>query len=298
MRNEIIDRLQKISKGDIPEGYKKTETGIIPIDWEVKQIQELCELVSGQHILADDYNDTGKGIPYLTGPADIINRKISPTKYTEKPKALCMKDDILITVKGSGAGKVVIADSEYCISRQLMAIRPKEPEHKYFYYVFEDMATKYNNESEGLIPGINRNDINEKIIPIPSEAVERKTIATVISTWDKAIELLENLIEQKKLQQQGLMERLLTGKIRIPGFHNGWEKIKLGSVLKERKELDRTDLELLSITGQLGVIRRTEIEGKDNSSEDKSKYKRIAPLDIGYNGSSTLFRTVFIRSVA
>lgn len=62
-----------------------------------------------------------------------------------------------------------------------------------------------------------------------------------------------------------------------------WPRVRLGEVFNERIEINRTDLQLLAITKERGVIKRNELELKDNSSEDKSKYKRIAPMDIGYN---------------
>ncbi|NCG68966.1 hypothetical protein GWJ21_13820 [Bacillus coagulans] len=115
------------------------------------------------------------------------------------------------------------------------------------------------------------------------EVKEQKKIAKIISTWDKAIELKEKLIEQKKKQKKGLMQKLLTGEVRLPGYSGEWKKVKLGEILKERKETGYTELELLAITSSKGVVKRTEVDIKDNSSEDKSKYKRILPNDIGYN---------------
>jgi len=98
-----------------------------------------------------------------------------------------------------------------------------------------------------------------------------------------SFELKEKLIEQKKQQKKGLMQKLLTGEVRLPGYSGEWKKVKLGEILKERKETGYTELELLAITSSKGVVKRTEVDIKDNSSEDKSKYKRILPNDIGYN---------------
>ncbi|MCM3024194.1 restriction endonuclease subunit S [Heyndrickxia ginsengihumi] len=119
-------------------------------------------------------------------------------------------------------------------------------------------------------------------LPLPP-LPEQQKISSILSTWDKAIELKEKLIEQKKEQKKGLMQKLLTGEVRLPGFEGEWKEVRLGSILKERKETGFEQLELLAITSQKGVVRRTEVDIKDNSSEDKSKYKRILPNDIGYN---------------
>lgn len=107
----------------IPAGYKLTELGVIPEDWVVKSLKDGIELFSGQHILAQFCNTDGRGVPYITGPADFPEGVIRNSKFTEYPSTICQANDILVTVKGSGAGLMVISDDEYCISRQLMAIR-------------------------------------------------------------------------------------------------------------------------------------------------------------------------------
>lgn len=64
---------------------------------------------------------------------------------------------------------------------------------------------------------------------------------------------------------------------------SGWKKVKLGDLFAERNEIHETDLELLSITGTRGIIPRSELEGKDNSNCDKSKYLKVCVGDIAYN---------------
>ncbi|WP_276211083.1 restriction endonuclease subunit S [Heyndrickxia coagulans] len=130
--------------------------------------------------------------------------------------------------------------------------------------------------------GLSQENVRKIKVTLPKRQEQQK-IASILSTWDKAIELKEKLIEQKIQQKKGLMQKLLTGEVRLPGYSGEWKKVKLGEILKERKETGYTELELLAITSRKGVVKRTEVDIKDNSSEDKSKYKRILPNDIGYN---------------
>ncbi|AEP00976.1 restriction endonuclease subunit S [Heyndrickxia coagulans] len=67
------------------------------------------------------------------------------------------------------------------------------------------------------------------------EVKEQKKIAKIISTWDKAIELKEKLIEQKKKQKKGLMQKLLTGEVRLPGFYGEWEKVSFSDIFIKTK---------------------------------------------------------------
>ena len=101
--------------------------------------------------------------------------------------------------------------------------------------------------------------------------------------WDEAIEKQARLIEKLALHKRALMQRLLSAKLRLPGFSEPWKIHKLQELFTERNETNRTDLPLLSITGDRGVILQTESEKRDTSNDDKSKYKRIAKGDIGYN---------------
>lgn len=79
------------------------------------------------------------------------------------------------------------------------------------------------------------------------------------------------------------MQQLLTGKKRLSDFTVPWVATSLGNLFSERKETNCEKLQLLAITGTQGVIPRSELDLKDNSSEDKSKYLKIRIGDIGYN---------------
>ena len=80
--------------------------------WQTVKLGAVCELISGQHIDARDYNTCGRGIGYLTGPSDFGPTNPVISKWTESPKVKAKCGDILITVKGSGVGKVNVLDLE------------------------------------------------------------------------------------------------------------------------------------------------------------------------------------------
>lgn len=116
--------------------------------------------------------------------------------------------------------------------------------------------------------------------PLP----EQKKIAEILGGCDEAIEAQERLIALKQQRKKGLMQQLLTGKTRFPQFAGKpWREVRLGDVFSVRKESNREDLELLSVTAEGGVVKRDGLNRKDTSSEDKSKYKRVCPGDIAYN---------------
>jgi len=91
---------------------------MVPEGWQPQVLAEGIELISGQHIAANDYTYTADGVPYLTGPDDFPRGEIIVTKYTKKPRVTCRVGDILITVKGAGVGKLARANQDYCISNE------------------------------------------------------------------------------------------------------------------------------------------------------------------------------------
>jgi len=182
-----------------------------PIDWKQDTLRDGIILISGQHIAVAHYSGEPIGIPYLTGPADFNGKNPNETKYTDQPKACCKAGDILITVKGAGTGTIAIADKNYCISRQLMAVRPTRFDTRFIFYVLESNFERYNSVAAGLIPGITREDILSTPLEVPP-IIEQEEIAHILLTWDSAIEKTVKLIKAKRLRHGALSNKLLSRK--------------------------------------------------------------------------------------
>lgn len=128
----------------------------------------------------------------------------------------------------------------------------------------------------------NQRDFGKMLLPVPPLLVQDQ-ITSILSTWDRAIDTVSKLIDAKTRLKKGLMQQLLKGKRRFPGFEGEWETFRLDDLFDERKERGNPTLPMISITGKRGVISRDEVDRKDTSNADKSKYLRITPGDIGYN---------------
>lgn len=142
-------------------------------------LSDVCDLISGQHIEAKDYNSAGAGIGYLTGPSDFGDRYPVVTKWTLKPKRTAVAGDILITVKGSGVGSVnIMHESELAISRQLMAIRSKGIPMGYLFGFVRMQQGHFQSLANGAaIPGISRVDVLKLKIPIPDISVQKRYVS-------------------------------------------------------------------------------------------------------------------------
>ena len=102
---------------------------------------------------------------------------------------------------------------------------------KYFldYYLKKRIQEEVNS---GNTPYIKKNTITDMLVNTPTKESEQQLIAQYLSDIDLLIENLENLIEKKKLIKQGVMQELLTGKKRLPGFNIEWKQVELGSLGK------------------------------------------------------------------
>jgi len=184
--------------------------------WEYASLGREISLISGYHVLAQYCNAEMIGFPYVTGPSDFASGSIQISKFTTRPVTICEPDDILITVKGSGVGSMISADGQYCISRQLMAIRISQNRSSSFmYYCLLQESTSFGSVATGLIPGISRSDLLETTIFIPEELPEQSAIASVLSDMDAELEALEGKLAKARQVKQGMMQQLLTGKIRL-----------------------------------------------------------------------------------
>ena len=199
----------------------------IPKGWNLQSLSQDVELRSGQHLLADEWHHEPIGVPYLTGPADFPNGHIVITKYTEHPKVMCSAGDVLITVKGSGCGRLARVSSAACISRQLMAIRPCTWNSDFIFQVLTASSQLLADQASGLIPGLTREQLLNLQFPIPP-LPEQKKIAAVLSSVDAAIEKTEAVIAQLQVVKKAMMEQLLTKG--LPGRHTRFKQTDLGVI--------------------------------------------------------------------
>ena len=274
------------TSNNIPQGYKATALGIIPQEWEVMRLGDIVSITSGESPSLYHLKAEGK-YPYVK-VEDLNNcekYQESSREYSDDNNTTIKAGSIIFPKRGASIlnNKVRIAAKDIQMDSNMMAITPHtaivDTEFLYIRILHERL---YRIADTSSIPQINNKHIIPYKIAVPPLAEQRK-IAEVLGVWDEAIEKQARLIEKLALRKRGLMQRLLSAKLRLPGFSEPWKIHKLQELFTERNETNRTDLPLLSITGDRGVILQTESEKRDTSNDDKSKYKRIAKGDIGYN---------------
>lgn len=198
-------------------------------DWQKTLLGDDVELISGQHLLAEEWSTEPGGVPYLTGPTDFVGRGIRVTKFTTRPKVMCSAGDLLVTVKGSGSGRTAVADRDCCISRQLMAVRPRSWDRGFVWHVLQQAEARVRADASGLIPGLSREQILGLSVLLPPLPEQRK-IAAILSSVDETIEKTETVIAQLDVVKKAMLEELLTRGIQNRRLETIAEEWRLGRV--------------------------------------------------------------------
>ncbi|MGD8590335.1 MAG: restriction endonuclease subunit S [Chromatiales bacterium] len=124
----------------------------------------------------------------------------------------------------------------YLPDKLWQTVPKKQANMKWLSYVLASTRSRYvlsrlATGTSGSMKNITKSELMSLKILIPEKGEQTK-IAQILSTWDKAIETTEKLIENSKAQKKSLMQQLLTGKKRLPGFDNGWKEYQLKDVVK------------------------------------------------------------------
>lgn len=139
----------------------------------------VISLLSGTDFKPEEYNDQMKGIPYITGASSLSAFGVILNRWTENPKVIAKKGDVLLVCKGSGYGKTVICDVEEAhIARQIMAIKKKSVMNmEYIMHFLNANLILIKSNGQGVIPGIDRESVLNMSFPLPPLAEQRRIVA-------------------------------------------------------------------------------------------------------------------------
>ncbi|WP_457744384.1 restriction endonuclease subunit S [Sulfurimonas sp.] len=218
----------------------------VPEGWEIKSLEELCEVVGGGTPKRDDEDNWLNGlIPWAT-PTDItaiknsnfINgtkEKITEYGLKNSSSKLLPTNSILLTSRATiGARK--INTIPMCTNQGFTSLIPKENNTKFLFYLLSRYEKYMNSRAYGTtFPEISKTEVKNVKVLLPSKMIEQQKIAKILSTLDSAIEASQKLIAKEKNIKKGLMHDLLTngidenGTIRSPKTHQ-YKESELGLI--------------------------------------------------------------------
>lgn len=287
---EIKQRIEQICQGNVPEGYKQTGQNIIPQGWKKLSFEQVAMVRSG---LVSPKTEPYSSMLYI-GPENIEKDtgRIQNVRFATELGLISGKFyfdafSIVYSKIRPNLNKVCVPDFEGICSADCYSIKVRENIDRNYLFALMLSHQFYKRavacSMRTGMPKINQDDLNTICLVFPDNLEEQQKISAILTTQDKVIELKEKRLAEKQRQKKYFMQQLLTSKRRLLGFSGEWKTERLGKLFHERKETNCEGLEMLAITGTQGIIPRKELDLKDNSSNDKSKYLRVCVGDIGYN---------------
>ena len=220
----------------IPAGYKQTEVGVIPKDWEVKQITDVCDFIVPGRNKPQFSNDT---IPWITTPdledgGEVFDSRlglsVSRMEANRVGSRVVPAGSVVMSCVGE-LGITAYARCDIVINQQLHAFIPSRLIDGLFLLhaiktrkgYLEGIATKT------ALPYLNKENCNSIRLPFPP-LPEQRAIAAALSDVDALLAKLDQLIAKKRDLKQAAMQQLLTGQTRLPGYSGEWEVRLLGEI--------------------------------------------------------------------
>lgn len=260
------------NRTQIPQGYKESQLGIIPKEWEVKRLGDLCiGIYSGRNKTRID-----SGTYPVYGSTGIIGKTNEYQYEGEK---------ILVARVGAHAGQVSLASGKYDVSDNTIIVENKECFSIYFAYQ-QLIAANVNKMVFGSGQPLITAGMLKRMIVIYPPYEEQEQINSILKLWDTAIEKQSELIEKLKLRKRALMQQLLTGKERLPGFSGEWKEVKLGNISERiTRKNEEDNKNVVTISAQRGFVVQTDFFNKSVASETLDNYYLVHKDEFCYNKS-------------
>ena len=280
------------------EGYKQTKLGWIPSAWSVRKLTDVVE--KSQYGLSLSSTEDGQ-IPMFK-MNNFVDGKLSPygvdrvnLEENEIKNYRLEKGDLLFNRTNSQelVGKTIFdLEGLYVFASYLVRFKidnsSANPEFVNYFFNFSETQQKLKSIATIGVSQSNINPTNLKNwlrIPLPP-LPEQRAIADCLSTWDQAIQTLTQLIAQKELRKKWLMQQLLTGKRRLPGFGGEWKEITLDEI-SERVTQKNEELNdnVVTISAQRGFVRQEDFFNKRVASDTLVGYYLVHRGEFAYNKS-------------
>ena len=215
--------------------YKPSDLGEVPDGWQSVKLGAIMKVRQGLQIPISERlkKPTPTSMEYIT--IQSINRTGQEREYVESPssRVVCNTEDVLMTRTGNTGIVVTGVRGAFHNNFFLMDFNRKKIDRFFLVNYLRSPRVQHLiliKAGASTIPDLNHKDfysIDFPLAPLP----EQKKIAQILSTWDNAISATERLLENSQQRKKALMQQLLTGKKRLPGFEGEWRRIELGELL-------------------------------------------------------------------
>lgn len=278
------------AKNNIPKGYKYSAVGIIPQEWEVKFFKDVCTFLNGRAYKQEELLSQGK-YPVLRVGNFFTNTNWYYSDLELDKDKYAVEGDLLYAWSAS-FGPRFWNGEKVIYHYHIWKVVISSIIDKLFLYDYLEMDARklYNQIQGGTMAHITKGDMEQRYIPVPPMEEQRK-IAEILGVWDEAIEKQSRLIEKLELRKRALMQHLLTGRIRLPGFTTPWQKRRMKDCFEHITDTSNGCEYLpMTISARLGLISQKDKFDRVIAGDSLKKYTHIQKGDFAYNkGNSNLY---------
>lgn len=267
MTPEIKERIEQIRRGEVPEGYKKTKTGIVPVEWEEKRIGDVLKQRKTLMCISED-------APLLSftieeGVIDPADKKSNKRDFlikdmATKKFALTKVGDIIYNPANLKFGAIHRNNLRRGVVSPIYGIFYGEQNSEFMGYLlhnqrFIDYAKTYTEGTVEKLKTLKADTFLKLKITLPPLA-EQKKIVEILTAQDKLIELQNKKIEQLKMLKRIYTKSMFPKKganlpeLRFKSFFDTWKQSKLGDEVTEMIAGGDVDKKLLVKKGMYPVI--------------------------------------------
>lgn len=200
---------------------------------------------------------------------------------------LFKKGSLVLTI-AANIGDVASVDFDFACPDSVVVLQPKDGiDTIWLKYILQSCKSDFSAlATQNAQKNINLEIIRPLQVPTPDNATQKK-IASVLHSWDSAIEKAERLIVLKENWLAWIRSQYFTGKQRLKGFTAPWAEHPLSTLLSLRGETSHDDEEVFSVSVHKGLINQIEHLGRSFAAKNTSRYNRVEPGDIVYTRSPT-----------
>ena len=236
---------------ELRPGYKHTNLGAIPEDWKVESVSQAFDICNNLRMpISQAVREKMAGpFPYYgpTGIQGYIN------EYRVEGEHALIGEDGDHFLKWNNQSMTLLISGQYNVNNHAHIIKGTKNLTRYFFHYFSrrDITPHLTRQGAGRFK-LTKNILSKIQCALPPTNAEQEAIATALGDADALIESLERLIAKKRHIKQGAMQKLMTGKRRLPGFKGEWVEMQLGKVVEIIKGQLITEKTL--IQGDIPVI--------------------------------------------
>lgn len=267
MTPEIKQRIEQIRRGEVPEGYVKTALGLSPTDWKRYTLRDI-------YTERKEPGDENLPLLMVSIHSGVSDGEVDAAELPKQVKRIedksqykkAVSGDLVFNMMRAWQGAIGTVRTTGMVSPAYIVAEPNDKVNPLFmdyYSRTPQMINQIDRQSYG-VTDFRKRLYWDSFAPIsctlPPIAEQRK-IAAILITQDKVIKLKEKRLAEKQRQKKYLMQQLLTGKKRLPGFYGAWSFPKAKELFQSVSDKDHNgDLAVLSSTQDRGIVPRDEVD--------------------------------------